>query len=370
MKNRFLTCAIVLIVISSGLFVITTTASSRLQQSNIIESFLLSTNPIQQHIHSLLYRQQPSNEFNFSPQEISLQDDAFHAADSLHFSEWWYFDAILNDGYSLQFIIQVYSMFNQHMVNARLNLYYQGELIVKKDKFYLPTDFTTSTRIPLVLLNDKRVMSAKTVDGHLEYLLEIQMDDVQGTFTFTGTTPGWKGDVAVGHWIVPLPKADVKGTLTIGTEQLVLSGIGYHDHNYEITAETGLYFGWYWGKIHTESTSITWSNIMPTCFLNEPLLVINTDTGSFFNIDQKDITITADDFYFENGCLIPHSFLLDVSNDQVNLKITMDVLDIHHVRVGLIKYWRYHVHATGSLTINEQHESIDEYQITEFIRFR
>jgi len=313
-----------------------------------------------------------SDDFMFTPEEITLEDDAFHGADTLHFTEWWYFDAMLNDGYSIQFIFQIYSMFNQNIVNAKLNVYHDGETVIKKDKLYLPQDFTTSTRIPLVMLNGERVMSAKKIDGHFEYLIELQMDDIQAEFTFTGTTKGWKGDVTVGQWVVPLPKAQVEGTLTRGTTQLQLSGTGYHDHNYEITAETGLYYGWYWGKMSTETATITWSNIMPTWFLNEPLMVINQGPDTIININPENIKIQADEFMFANGYFIPGEFSIKATSETVNLQATIDVLDIHHVHVGPIKYWRYHVHTTGSLLMNnhEEIELIDEYQITEFIRFR
>jgi hypothetical protein len=44
--------------------------------------------------------------FEFSPQDINLKDDAYHGSKGLQFTEWWYFDAALNDGYSIQLVLE------------------------------------------------------------------------------------------------------------------------------------------------------------------------------------------------------------------------------------------------------------------------
>lgn len=312
----------------------------------------------------------PDNLFSFSPDPITLKDDAFYGSDNLHFTEWWYFDATLNDGYTMQIIYQIYSMVQQHFVVMKLNLYHHGEHIIKKEQVYLPHQVYFSTVTPRIILDNKEVLSATMNNDQFEYQLNLDFDSIHTEFTFTGCTPGWKGELPMSKWIVALPRAEVTGFIQVDQNTLQFTGVGYHDHNAEITAEVGLFFGWYWGKIHEQGVTITWSDIMPTSFDHHPLLVINTADDKVINVPEDNIKVSTEDLWFENGFLIPHKYTITAKTNDIDLHAFMRVEDIHHVKVGPIKYWRFHVHITGTLTIENSAIDIEEEEITEFIRFR
>ncbi len=89
------------------------------------------------------------------------------------------------------------------------------------------------------------------------------------------------------------------------------------------------------------------------------------------NVGPEDIQLDIKDIRIENGMLVPFSFVLEVQNEDVSLKVNMNVIDTHHVRwAGVINYWRYHLRCIGYITINSQTELINEIQLAEFIRFR
>ena len=312
-------------------------------------------------------------EFEFYPEDIELKDDAFHGADTLHFTEWWYFDATFDNGYTAQIGIRVLGLVNQGVVYVRLDIYKEGELESHELKKYIIWDFYASENIPLIILNGKQVMEGyiNVITGDWEYDVSLELDRSSIDLHFIGRTKGWKGSTPGGKWAVILPRADVSGTITIDNKKINVSGIGYHDHNWEITAFTGINFGWFWGKVNSDHYTMTWAKIMTTRLWGQPLLVINKKNDDYINIAPEDIQLDIKDIRLENGMFVPFSFVLEVHNRDVTLKVNMDVIDTHHVRwAGVINYWRYHLRCIGLITIDSHTEPINEIQLAEFIRFR
>ncbi len=315
----------------------------------------------------------PVGDFIFSPEDIELKDDAFHGADTLHFTEWWYFDAAFDNGYTAQVGIRVLGIINQGIVSVRLDIYKEGELESHELKKYLIWDFYASKDVPLIKLKEKQVMDChiNETTGNWVYNLSLELDKSSVELRFVGCTKGWKGSTPGGKWAVILPRADVSGTIKLKNEEINVSGIGYHDHNWEITVFTGINFGWFWGKVNSNSYTMTWSKIMTTRFWGQPLLVINKKNDDYMNIEPEYIQFIVKDIHIEKGMLVPYSFVLKVQKEDVSLHVDMEVVDTHHERwVGIINYWRYHIKCTGSITIDSQTEIIDDIQIAEYIRFR
>jgi len=189
--------------------------------------------------------------FVFSPEDIELKDDAFQGADTLHFTEWWYFDTAFDNGYTAQVGIRVLGIISQGIVSVRLDIYKEGELESHELKKYLIWDFYASKDVPLIKLKGKQVMEChiNETTGDWEYDLSLELDKSSVELRFVGCTKGWKGSTPGGKWAVILPRADVSGTIKLKNEEINVSGIGYHDHNWEITVFTGINFGWFWGKV-------------------------------------------------------------------------------------------------------------------------
>ena len=315
----------------------------------------------------------PVDTFIFSPEDITLKDDALHRSDGLHFTEWWYFDAAFDNGFTAQMNIRILSIFNQDILNIRLDIYSTGVLLSHEVKRFFSWDFYASEDIPFVEIQGKQVMKGyiDETTGQWIYDLHLQLDQSSANLHFIGTTKGWKGSIPNGQWAVVLPKAEVSGSITVFNEEIDVTGRGYHDHNWEITAFTGINYGWFWGKINTETLTMTWAKIMNTRIWGQPLLVINKEYEGYRNIEPDDIHLETSDFRLEKGMLVPHSFTLEVYKKNFSLFVNMDVIETHHERMfGIVNYWRYHMVCTGSITFDSQTEIIEEIQIAEFIRFR
>jgi len=373
------------------ILIVLLSASTLVQSKSLLSSFYSDQDEINQisispKISQLLYKffiltsrgnilskNDIYDDYSFIPDDINLRDDAFHGADSLHFTEWWYFDSIFDNGYSIQIGIRIVGLANQGLVHLRLDIYKDGKLISHEIKPYLIWEIFASKEIPLVELNGKKIMEGyiDNETGNMVYDLDIKLDTSSTNLKFIGCTTGWQGRTPGGKWAVILPRAEVEGSINFNNEKINVSGIGYHDHNWEVTLFTGINFGWHWGKMNSESYTITWAKIMTTRFWGQSLLVINEKNEGYINIEPEYIDIQINEYTINQGMLIPYSFTIDAEKGNVSMHVDMEVIDIHHVRwMGIINYWRYHMQCKGFISIGNIFEPINQMEITEFIRFR
>jgi hypothetical protein len=310
----------------------------------------------------------------FSPHDLILKDDAYQSSKGLQFTEWWYFDAVLNDGYSIQYSIRILSGLKLSFLFVRFDLYKDGHLVNHKRKIHLLKDVEISKEKPFIKIGDKTILQG-TIDeetGKFIYHISVAIKDVSAELQFSGTTKGWLGKhEADDWWAVALPRATVQGKITLQKETITVQGSGYHDHNWNVKIFALKNIGWYWGKIYSDRTAITWANILRTTVKVQPLLVINTIHDGYINVPPKDFQIIASDISEENKKMIPHVFTLQAKTNAVSLHVLMKTVDIHHVKIfPLMDYWRYHMKCTGSITIDSKTEVIDDLYIAEFLKFR
>lgn len=310
--------------------------------------------------------------FVFSPESIELKDDAFHYSSLLPFTEWWYFDATFEDGYSVQLAVRLISLLRRVMAFSRLDIYKDGEMLSHERKTYTMKDFKASTEKPVIKIKEKEI-----INGYINkekkwvYELSFNLKDTSADLKFIGCTKGWKGTVPGSSWGVILPRAEVTGIIRLNGKEIKVKGTGYHDHNWNVKPIAVTNMGWLWGKFNSKGYTITWANILKTKTLSYPILVINKKDDEYINIRPEHVKILAEDFRKENGKLIPHRFTIDMKNEDTSLHVNMDVLGIHHTKVmGVMKYWRYHVRCIGYIIVGSIKESIDEIHMAELLRFR
>jgi len=320
--------------------------------------------------------------------DITPKDDAFHSNINLLDIEWWYFDAVFDNGYSIHLGVRTYHIKNSGIVQSRITIYKKGKVEVEAFKSNLFSNFHTSYNKPLVLINDKSIIEfdeehyKKTGIWKYHVLLKINHNEVD--LAFTGIMQGWKIETSDTCWTVALPKAKVTGKITINGHTMKVKGIGYHDHNWGYTPITAVKnLGWYWGRIMGDSLNITWSKTMQTNKKGDLLAIINQDKNStpnkrkFHNINPAFISFSPKKFIRNHRKYIPTEFDLHIadttsdSNIPVNANIHVNTTDIHHTRIFTIHYWRYHGKATGKISVGSETETFDKKpQIIEFLSFK
>ncbi|MFO8077740.1 MAG: hypothetical protein R6U21_03760 [Thermoplasmatota archaeon] len=341
-------------------------------RSNTDNSFELSIPQPIQKLSELLNTDPPFN-FLFNPQNITLEDDAYQNTSETPSTEWWYFDATLSEDHTVQFSIHLYDFYDMNFITLNLNIYHQGTAIVEYRTMYRFKTFEFSETIPLILKNDDIIMKGEYDEktDSLMYTLTYSTFNASIDLHYQSITQGWKGKTPAGGWAVPLPQATVNGTIHYDDKTISVEGTGYHDHNWNVTVNAGLNFGWIWGKTTSPNYAITWSNIMTTWFFGKPLLVVNQENNGYYNIPTEALNIAVTSIQFKNGFIIPYGFIITAQTETIDIDLIITVKSTDYSSVlGIINYWRYHIHTSGSITVDHHTEEIDDHDIAEFIRFR
>jgi len=314
-----------------------------------------------------------SNPF-FIPEDITLGDDAFHRSKGRFHAEWWYFDAVFDNGYSINAILMVISRRNYGIAIPILTIYKDLKLKFNRRELYCFNEFVASENIPHVKLSKKNTVTGYIDENTNNWVYDVSME-VGGQkidLHFTGLMKGWKGETPVSKWGVILPKATVKGSITLNGEQINVNGTGYHDHNWELSLPI-MQRGWYWGRVEGDLLNLVWSKIMLTKSKDFLLAVLNDDVSDYVNIKPEKIRLLDTYSAYDHREEIPDGFVLQVESEDEStyVDVKMKTIEaVHHVKTPILNYWRYHVKVAGHMSYGKRSEEIDRVGIIEFLKIR
>lgn len=220
----------------------------------------------------LLTRPEDYEKIGVRPGVIEQWEDARRTRDSMGEYEWWYFDAIMEDGTKV--VVNFNSSMDEEMravveanikePSARKN----GELRFLRVRITLP-DGVTNHETFLSFGSDETEFSKEKCDvrfgshsftGNLkEYTIKVE--PVHGTgvnLKLTSLTQPWRPGTGYftfgedeGHyftWLCAVPKGEVTGTITYQGKPVEVQGYGYHDHQWANIAHITLWNNWLWAR--------------------------------------------------------------------------------------------------------------------------
>jgi hypothetical protein len=310
----------------------------------------------------------------FSPEDIELGDDAFHGNGILPYTEWWYFDAMFDNGYSAQMSIRIVSVYGKQMAMMRLDFYKNSVFVSHQSQSFYLNEIFASSIVPLVQLQGKAIMvgSCDNRTGDFIYDVSFDFSGNAAALRFVGCTKGWKGLLNSGAgWAVILPRANVTGTITVNDTTMNVTGVGYHDHDWNVKSRMAVSFGWFWGKIDSSNFTATWSTILTTRTIAQPIMVVNKKNAGYIAIPSETIWFSAKDVHLDHFMFVPQFFNIETMTDKVFLVVNMEVISVNHERfMGYMNYWRYHVKCSGIFMVDGHAETVDGVFIAEYFRFR
>jgi carotenoid 1,2-hydratase len=205
--------------------------------------------------------------------------------------EWWYFDAMTQNGYSIVVIFYEGNPFSKRYIkaleegdseNATAGLYPAISISIYKNGKHIfygfeevdPKKARFSDVSPDVMIGNN-IMKGEVANGNIIYTLALDQelpsgDRLAGNLEFVSgeNTSGIFGkDTTVAHsestarheWNLLQPKAQVTGQLEITgyhREKIEFLGTGYHDHNLGREPMKDSFEEWYWGRYHFNNSTL------------------------------------------------------------------------------------------------------------------
>lgn len=311
-------------------------------------------------------------------EKIIPKDDTFHGSPKRLAAEWWYFDAIFNNNYSVHLGFKTFSKGRFGLISPMIEIYRDGNIITRKQKIHLFKDFRAYEDYPKIGVSGKTVIDFDNEtylkNGRWIYNYNLKIDDYYVDLDFFGLTEGFKIETKNESWVVPLPKARVKGEIRIKNEKVEVEGIGYHDHNWNYSLLSFINYGkgWYWGKVCSKTFTITWAKIMKSSHKYESIAIFNKDRGTFYNIDPRDIDFKFEDFSGRGRNRIPRTIIIKLSTSDKNdirAYLVMKAEKIHFSRALVAPYWRYHMKPKGFISFKNKKERVEDVCIVECLKF-
>ena len=315
-----------------------------------------------------------------SAKDITPADDAFHGSPKRVASEWWYFDAIFDNKYSVHIGIPTFSRKKLGVVIPNIHFYKEGEFVGFTRKRFLFRNFNPAKKLPTA-----KILNSSIIDFDLNkyknneewiYHVKFKNDSNAVNLTYLSITKGWKIVTNFESWAVAVPKAIVTGEIIINGERMNVKGFGYHDHNWNYSILSIMNYGicWYWGKLRSDSFNLVWVNIVKTPKRSQIIAIANKDNDGYFNIEPKNIHFKIEKITKFNRKNVPASLSLqieDVVNDiPIKVDVKMELKNIHYSKAFFTHYWRYHINTSGFISIGKKKEPLNKNHIMEYMSLK
>ena len=205
-----------------------------------------------------------------NPTNYQRRDDANHIYQSNEYYEWWYNDASFEDGWHMVVVFHSMNAMTDPPKPSMMLTIYNPEGIVTMQDVQFETDKTyTGADWCDVRIGDNWLKDR----GDGTYELYVKMNGFGGHLVMKNVVPGWKLGTGfnykneetgmVAGWLVPVPHAEITGTLFLDKATREVKGAAYHDHNWGNYRPYKTFSGWYWGRIHGGDYTIDYAWVFP-----------------------------------------------------------------------------------------------------------
>jgi len=266
-----------------------------------------------------------------------VNDGAHPSAETKY--EWWYMDAVFDNGYSVGISWQIIEKPVLRLVQFAI---YdpQGKKTDVVANFDPAAVSAAKTNCDVTMGHNRLIENYPrwNVDfrqGGLgcslifESLIEGFHTPPEGLVYFSEQPPMWIG------WVIAQPRAKVTGSLILDGKEITVSGVGYHDHNWSNTSLDKLYHHWYWGRIYLPDHTFIYSVGRMTDALGaRPCCVMHAYKGSemldvFTNVSAEASDIVPDKY---SGAEYPRELVVRAEGQVVRGTIS------HHLKNVLEKH--------------------------------
>lgn len=322
-----------------------------------------------------------------NPDKVEVWEDQRRDDDRSNHWEWWYFDAILDDGVTvvIQFITKsgthIKSSTDQPTITFKVTLpdgteHEQGPVFKAKEASY-GTGCCDVEYGP------------HTFRGDLKNY-HIHMDPIRGMsadLTLTSLTTPYRPGSAFFEfsdpekyytWLCVVPKGEVTGTLTVNGKESQVHGFGYHDHQWGSFNFHKEWNHWVWARQSFEDYSMLVFDMVSnenTNYTRFPIVFIQDQNGNIVFENTRNVKCEVLDEYHDDeasGKDYPKAlhYIFENNGKQVDYTLRMEKILANNgyknvstpmkIALGMMRirpsYARYL--ASGDLIFNDGNQEI------------
>ncbi len=264
---------------------------------------------------------------------IQPKDDALHIdMKKKGTREWWYFDARLENGYT---VVGFFRAKHERTgkTGVEITIYKPNGEKTQKVIDYNPSDFKASQDLPEVQIGKNYIKVDYSNKELPNYEIFLDEGEYGLHLKYTALVHGWKpgnGYIEFGKsnyfgWVIALPRADVEGTIKVDNETIKVKGIGYHDHNWLNFNFAMIIDYWYWGRIYSDNFTIIFAYIKCNKRMdNYPIQVLMLAKNENVILSTGEYELIQDNFEYNNktGNKYPKVLKFKVGDQQeITLKV-------------------------------------------------
>ena len=240
---------------------------------------------------------------------IQPKDDALHIdMKTKGTREWWYFDARLENGYT---VVGFFRAKHERTgkTGVEITIYKPNGEKIQKVIDYLRSDFKASQGLPEVHIGNNYIKVDYSNKELPNYEIFLDEGEYGLHLKYTALVHGWKpgnGYIEFGKsnyfgWVIALPRADVEGTIKVDNETIQVRGIGYHDHNWLNFNFAMIIDYWYWGRIYSDNFTVIFAFIKCNKRMdNYPIQVLMLAKNENVILSTGEYELTQENFEFNN----------------------------------------------------------------------
>lgn len=259
--------------------------------------------------------------FSFSS---CVKSDVWHPEKDAKGYEWWYFDALSDDGKDAVVIIFLdnfifspgyNSLTHKNLLDGKkfpalAFVYYRdGKPVYRAINEFKADEFEASTEIPQCRIGDN-TFHIETAPYGTGYVLEINAKlhknrNLKARFEWLSIEcdlqPASKNNSHSTHfWNLVSPRSDVSGRITVTNrkgkkrDEIHFRGTGYHDHNFDNRWLPETVQDWQWGRSHYPDATAVY-------YRYKEIENYNVQTKLFLTIDNQIIEKDAEYEVQETG---------------------------------------------------------------------
>jgi len=191
-------------------------------------------------------------------EQIEAWEDGMRTTDENGTYEWWYFDAVMDDGAKLVIVFYTKKV-KEGNVKAGFSPKVTMEYDTAEGRHYEETlDFDASALAASKEKCDVRIGENRFAGDLHIYQIRFRGMTLRADVTLTGNVPAWRpetGHIYFGDndekyfaWLPSVPEGSVEAEITLDGNRFNLTGSGYHDHNWGNVPMMSLMNHWYWGR--------------------------------------------------------------------------------------------------------------------------